>query len=61
MKVALRLDKITEQWQLEVLEGAHNHEASADPSAYPAYRIAALVLGATLSLGNFLVALRHLP
>ena len=44
IKVALRLDKITEQWQLEVLEGAHNYKASADPFAYPAYRIAALDL-----------------
>ena len=42
MKVALRQDKITEHWQLEVIQGAHNHEASADPSAHPAYRIAAL-------------------
>jgi hypothetical protein len=42
MKVALRLDKITEQWYLEVVEGSHNHEASADPSAHPNYRVAAL-------------------
>ena len=42
MKVALKLDKVTQQWQLEVLEGVHNHESSADPSAHPTYRITAL-------------------
>ena len=42
MKVALKLDKIAEQWRLDVTERAHNHKASADPSAHPAYRIAAL-------------------
>jgi hypothetical protein len=42
MKVALKLDQITQQWELEVIEGSYNHNASADPSAHPAYRIAAL-------------------
>ena len=42
MKVALKLDQITQQWELEVIEGSHNHDASADPSAHLPYRIAAL-------------------
>ena len=42
IKVALKLDKITEQWRLEVIKGAHNHKASADPSAHLTYRIAVL-------------------
>jgi hypothetical protein len=42
MRVALKKDQITGSWQLEVLKGAHNHNASADPSAHPTYRIAAL-------------------
>jgi hypothetical protein len=28
--------------RLKLVKGAHNHERSADPSAHPAYRIAAL-------------------
>jgi hypothetical protein len=42
MKVALTKDKITGSWQLQVLKGDHNHDASTDPSAHPMYRIAAL-------------------
>ena len=30
------------QWESKVLFGAHNHKPSADPSAHPSYRIAAL-------------------
>ena len=42
MKIALRHDKISEQWEVEVIKGSHNYKASADPSAHPVYRLAAL-------------------
>ncbi|PSS08718.1 hypothetical protein M430DRAFT_69958 [Amorphotheca resinae ATCC 22711] len=42
MGVELRLDHISGNWSLSVLEATHNHDRSADPKAYPAYRIAAL-------------------
>jgi hypothetical protein len=42
MRVALKKDPISGQWELQVLQGAHNHSASADPSAHPAHRIVAL-------------------
>jgi len=42
MKVALKRDEISGSWELEVIQGLHNYEASADPTAHPAYRIAAL-------------------
>jgi hypothetical protein len=29
-------------WESQVIEGSHNHDASADASAYLAHRIAAL-------------------
>ncbi len=40
--MALTKDKIIGSWQLQVLKGDHNHDASIDPSAHPIYRIAAL-------------------
>ena len=42
MRVALKKDLISSQWELHILDGIHNHPASADPSAHPAHRIAAL-------------------
>ena len=42
MKVALERDNILEHWQVKVIVGVHNHEPSADPSAYFTYRITAL-------------------
>jgi hypothetical protein len=42
MRVILKKDLISGQWELKVIEGSHNHPASADPSAHPAHRIAAL-------------------
>lgn len=42
MRVVLKKDLISSQWELHVLEGSHNHPASTDPSAHPAHRIAAL-------------------
>jgi hypothetical protein len=42
MKVALRQDHLSKQWTLQVLKGAHNHSLSSAPTAYTAYRSAAL-------------------
>lgn len=42
MKVALEKDELSNQWELVILEGSHNHEPSTAPAAHPAYRIAAL-------------------
>ena len=42
MRVDLKLDSISGNWHLSVLEGTHNHEASADSVAHPVHRIAAL-------------------
>ena len=42
MKLALSLDIISSHWHLTVLNGSYNHEASADPAAYPIYRTTAL-------------------
>jgi hypothetical protein len=42
MKVELRLDKLSNQWSLRVLESAHNHEPSAASIAHPAHRLPAL-------------------
>jgi len=37
MKVELRLDKVSNQWSLRVLESTHNHRPSAVSTAYPAH------------------------
>jgi hypothetical protein len=42
MKVELRLDSISSNWSLKVLEAIHNHSPSAATTAHPAHRIAAL-------------------
>jgi hypothetical protein len=42
MGVELRLDHISGNWSLKVLEATHNHPRSADPKVHPAHRIAAL-------------------
>jgi hypothetical protein len=42
MKVEIRLDSLSSQWMVQVLQGAHNHRPLAAPSAHPAHRIAAL-------------------
>jgi hypothetical protein len=42
MKVELRLDKVTTQWMLQVLESAHNHSPSVLPIAHPAHRTSAM-------------------
>jgi hypothetical protein len=43
MKVELRLDKLSNQWSLRVLESTHNHGPSAASTAHPAHRLPALV------------------
>jgi hypothetical protein len=43
MKVELRLDKVSNQWSLRVLESTHNHRPSAVSTAYPAHWLPALV------------------
>jgi hypothetical protein len=42
MKVELRLDKLSNQWSLGVLESTHNHGPSAASTAHPAHRLPAL-------------------
>jgi hypothetical protein len=42
MKVELRLDHLSSQWILSVLEGAHNHGPSTATTAHPAHRNFAL-------------------
>jgi len=42
MKVFIQRDEQSGQWELKVYEGSHNHGPSADISAHPQYRIAAL-------------------
>jgi len=44
IRIALERDVLSGQWESKVLFGAYNHKPSADPSAYPSYRIAALDL-----------------
>jgi hypothetical protein len=43
MKVVLRLDQVSNNWSLEVLEATHNHGPSTAVTAHPAHRIAALL------------------
>jgi hypothetical protein len=42
MRVELRLDQISSNWSLRVLEGTHNHGPSAATTAHPVHRHAAL-------------------
>ena len=42
MRVVLKKDRISNQWQLIIYKGSHNHPASTDPLAYPTHRIATL-------------------
>ena len=56
MKVVLKRDISSGQWELVVLEGVHNHEPSAAPAAHPAYRIAALDSATTTQVENLALA-----
>jgi hypothetical protein len=46
IRVELRQDKLSSNWVLKVLEAIHNYRPSIASIAYPAYRLAALALGA---------------
>jgi hypothetical protein len=56
MRIALEKDMISGQWELVILEGSHNHESSAAPSAHPAYRIAALDNSTRVQIENLALA-----
>ncbi|CZT48772.1 uncharacterized protein RSE6_09520 [Rhynchosporium secalis] len=42
MRVVLLKDRASEQWEVRVLEAAHNHAASIAFTAHPAHRIASI-------------------
>jgi len=52
MRVELRLDDLSGQWILKVLEGAHNHGPSTAPTAHPAHRSAAITLATRAEIGR---------
>lgn len=52
MRVEIRLDTLSGQWILRVLEGAHNHGPSADPTAHPAHRTAAITPATRAEIGR---------
>jgi hypothetical protein len=52
MKVGFRLDRLLNQWILEILQGAHNHGPSAAPTAHPAHKIAAIIPTALAHIGG---------
>jgi hypothetical protein len=67
MKVDIRQDRVSMQWVVGILEGAHNHPPSAAPTAHPAHRTTALApviraeigrLSRTLSTNQILSTLR---
>jgi hypothetical protein len=70
MRVDLRLDKLSNQWSLRILESAHNHGPSAASTAHPAHRLPALaplrrttistLARAGISTGQILTTLRAL-
>jgi hypothetical protein len=53
MRVELRLDDLSGQWMLKVLEGAHNHGPSTAPTAHPAHRAAAITPATRAEIGRF--------
>jgi hypothetical protein len=53
MKVELRLDSMSGQWILRVLEGAHNHGPSRAAIAHPAHRSTALTPEIRAQIGSF--------
>jgi hypothetical protein len=53
MKVKLRLDSMSSQWILRVLEGAHNHGPSAAAIAHPAHRSTALTPDIRAQIAGF--------
>ena len=70
MKVELRLDQISSNWALKVLESAHNHGPSTAITAHPVHRLATMAPGGLntistlsrsgISPGQILTTLRSL-
>jgi hypothetical protein len=56
MKVELRLDSLSSNWMLRVLEGAHNHSPSTAAVAHTAHRAAALTLETRAQISGFVQA-----
>ena len=52
MRVTLAKDRVSEQWQVKVLEATHNHAASADFTAHPAHRITSVPAQIYASIGS---------
>ena len=52
VKVGFCLDRLLNQWILEILQGAHNHGPSAAPTAHPAHKIAAIIPTALAHIGG---------
>jgi hypothetical protein len=52
MRVELRLDSISGNWILKVLEKGHNHTPSSALTAHPAHRIAAISSDTRASINN---------
>jgi hypothetical protein len=52
MRVELRLDLVSRNWSLKILEKAHNHAPSSAITAYPAHRIAAISSETRASINN---------
>jgi hypothetical protein len=53
MKVELRLDSMSSQWMLRVLEGAHNHGPSTAAIAHPVHRSTALTPDIRAQISGF--------
>jgi hypothetical protein len=52
VRVGLRLDRLSNQWILEILHGAHNHGPSKAPTAHPAHRAAAITPATRTQIGS---------
>jgi hypothetical protein len=52
MKVELHLDRLSNQWILQVLQGEHNHGPSRAPTAHPAHRSAAITPAIRAQIGS---------
>jgi hypothetical protein len=52
MRVELRLDTVSNNWILRVLEKTHNHGPSAAATAHPAHRQAALDLATRVTIST---------
>jgi hypothetical protein len=52
MRVELRLDKLSNQWSLRVLESAHNHGPSIAITAHPVHRLATMAPGGPTTIST---------